>query len=474
MQKKSFIFLFFVISCNLFFNYKFQLHYDESYYWVFSQNLDFSYYDHPPMIAILIKLSSLLFNGEFAVRFVSFFTTTLTCFMIYKLAKFLFNANIANNALILILSLPLIQGIYFITTPDSPLFMFSSFTLYFFAKWVFDKKNKSIYCYLSAICLGLALLSKYTAILLLLSLVLFLILSKQHRRLLWQRDFIISMPIVFVIFMPVIFWNYSHNWISFKFQLHHGIDLTQKFNLACLLDYITSQVAITGILMLPILIFFIVKNNLILINNDKLLFLLTPFLFVLFFFASRSLFQYMEGNWPGIAYLTGVILLAYIIESINLRWVLNYYIVLIAIILIICKFPIYFYPNKLRNFQPFGIVNNFYGNKELINAVGQYLNNKDIILACDYGNASEIWFYLKHRVYVLNNFKFANQYKFWNDNLDLKNNNVYYICNNDDIQAMDNLKLNFSKINLISINNYNNKVGTKKIYLYKAEDFRKG
>jgi len=42
---------------------------DEAYYWVWAKDLDFGYFDHPPLVAVWIKLSSLLFNGELGVRF---------------------------------------------------------------------------------------------------------------------------------------------------------------------------------------------------------------------------------------------------------------------------------------------------------------------------------------------------------------------------------------------------------------------
>lgn len=40
---------------------------DEAYYWVYSQYLDWGYFDHPPMIAWLIKLGTSLFAGELGV-----------------------------------------------------------------------------------------------------------------------------------------------------------------------------------------------------------------------------------------------------------------------------------------------------------------------------------------------------------------------------------------------------------------------
>ena len=41
---------------------------DEAYYWVYSKFLDWGYFDHPPMVALLIKLGYSIFQNELGVR----------------------------------------------------------------------------------------------------------------------------------------------------------------------------------------------------------------------------------------------------------------------------------------------------------------------------------------------------------------------------------------------------------------------
>ena len=41
---------------------------DEAYYWMYSRILDWGYFDHPPMIALMIFLGRQLFEGELGVR----------------------------------------------------------------------------------------------------------------------------------------------------------------------------------------------------------------------------------------------------------------------------------------------------------------------------------------------------------------------------------------------------------------------
>ena len=41
---------------------------DEAYYWYFAQHLDWGYFDHPPMVALLVWLSSWM-PGTLGIRF---------------------------------------------------------------------------------------------------------------------------------------------------------------------------------------------------------------------------------------------------------------------------------------------------------------------------------------------------------------------------------------------------------------------
>ena len=73
---------------------------EEAYYWNYAQHLDFSYLDHPPMVAVLIKLSSMLFGlSEFSVRFPSLLCWILTAIFNVKLTR-LISPNAGTYALL--------------------------------------------------------------------------------------------------------------------------------------------------------------------------------------------------------------------------------------------------------------------------------------------------------------------------------------------------------------------------------------
>ncbi len=460
---------------NLVFNNQFQLHYDETYYWAYGQNLALSYYDHPPMIAYAIRLfTGILGDTAIAVRLTATLSTLITIIFIYKLAKKMFEEYVANIALVLALACPLIEGIWFIVTPDCLLLMFWSMSLYYFYIALFEKKQYAFY--VAGALSGLALLSKYTAVLLFPSLLCFLLMSSEHRKYLFKKEVYFSIIIAFVLFAPVIVWNMQHDWISFKFQYHHGINNQRIINFASFFDYLGGQILVSGILIFFSLMFFIAKYFKININNNKLAFLLCPYLFILCFFNYRSLFQHMEANWPAPAYISGIILLAYWLHFTRTKWITISAFLIITIVMILAKYPLPFIPKSMYNNAQIRIINTFFGYKELVSQIKPLINDNDILLACDYASASRVWFYLNsHKVYVLNNFKFAHAYTAWNNGI-LQTphliQHAYYICDSDNLEAIDALKENFKSYQLLNIFTYRNVVGENKLYFYEITNLK--
>ena len=169
---------------------------DEAYYWIWSNHLALSYYDHPPMVAYLISLSCLIYHSEFFVRGALLVTWPVTIVTTYALAKKMFDLETAKIGILLMISSPLICAFALIITPDSPLFMFWMLTLYCFYLGVFEKKPWILY--LAGIFAGCALLSKYMAVLLFPALLSFLLFSPQHRIILFQKDIYIAFGRVIV------------------------------------------------------------------------------------------------------------------------------------------------------------------------------------------------------------------------------------------------------------------------------------
>ena len=95
---------------------------DEAYYWVFSKYLDLGYFDHPPMIAVLVKMGYAIFPNELGVRLFPLLLNILSLVIIEKLTDkknpFLFYS--------IALSLAILQISGFNAVPDIPLIFFTA------------------------------------------------------------------------------------------------------------------------------------------------------------------------------------------------------------------------------------------------------------------------------------------------------------------------------------------------------------
>ncbi|MER3464305.1 MAG: 4-amino-4-deoxy-L-arabinose transferase, partial [Chitinophagaceae bacterium] len=95
---------------------------DEAYYWVYAKFLDWGYFDHPPMTALIIKIGGLLFSGVVGLRIVPLILTTLTIFFTEKIIE------PANQKLFyaICLSVAVLQITGFWAVPDVPLIFFTA------------------------------------------------------------------------------------------------------------------------------------------------------------------------------------------------------------------------------------------------------------------------------------------------------------------------------------------------------------
>ena len=60
---------------------------DEAYYYMYGKNLAWGYFDHPPMIALMIRISTLFFNGNLGVRLITILVQLCTITLIWKTLK---------------------------------------------------------------------------------------------------------------------------------------------------------------------------------------------------------------------------------------------------------------------------------------------------------------------------------------------------------------------------------------------------
>ncbi len=220
---------------------------EEAYYWNYSQHMATGYLDHPPVVALLIRLGTLLFgDNEFGVRIGAFCCWFITAFFAYKFAKRLYSRETALRAVLLVAILPIFFGTALVSTPDAPLIACWSGALYYLYRALVLQNTGSWYG--AGICLGLGLASKYTIAFLGPAILLYMLFDSSARKWLFRPQPYIAALLACALFSPVIWWNYQHDWASFLFQSQGRLQAPSEFSTHKLLASILILLTPTGFL----------------------------------------------------------------------------------------------------------------------------------------------------------------------------------------------------------------------------------
>jgi 4-amino-4-deoxy-L-arabinose transferase-like glycosyltransferase len=196
-----------------------ELTFDEAYYALWSRSLSFGYLDHPPMVALLIRASTLLFgSSELGVRALSLLVVGATPALVAFLAWRLFgSAEKAALAALMWIAMPLVSiGAVFVT-PDAPLVVF--WTLGLAALIELWRTGERRWLIALGLALGLALQSKFTAAFFPAGVGLALIATPSLRRWLASPALLAGLAVALMIFAPFVAWNAAHGWATFAKQL---------------------------------------------------------------------------------------------------------------------------------------------------------------------------------------------------------------------------------------------------------------
>ncbi len=307
-RQSTFLVFLFALTCfRIAYSGWFELSLDEAYYWIWSRSLDFSYYDHPPMVAYMIALAGLLGESERFVRAPAVLCATGVTWIIYMLASDIFNNRRTGFLTALLLNITLIFGAgSLMITPDAPLSFFWMLSLYFGYKIV--DTQKPAYWWALGLSFGLALLSKYNAALFAPAFLTFLLISRENRRWLFRPEPYLAFALSIMVFAPVIYWNYLNDWVSFRFQFSHGFNPDSKGAIINAVEFWGGQIALYGLF----LFFFIIASCIgmgrlgIKLKRDDFLYLCVMSVSLLAFFLLNSFMKRMEGNWAVIAYFSAI------------------------------------------------------------------------------------------------------------------------------------------------------------------------
>lgn len=190
----------------------------ESHYALYGYYPQPSYVDHPPLIGWLQWLMQRVSDSDFALRVIPVGLTLLTQYVLIAIAQRLYvGSPRVGVSLAWLLQLLPITHIAFVAAPDLALALFVSLGFWFMLDIV-ERDSWTAWLGLGA-CFGLAGLSKYTAVTLVVSLPLALWIGGHGWRWLLTPKPWVAGALAAILIGPVIYWNLQNDWLSFTFQM---------------------------------------------------------------------------------------------------------------------------------------------------------------------------------------------------------------------------------------------------------------
>ena len=406
---------------------------DEAYYWVYSKFLDWGYFDHPPMIAVLIKLGYFIFPSELGVRLFIVLIGTASIFFIEQLTKpkdlLLFYAIVLNMAVLQI------GGI--MAVPDIPLLFFT--VLFFIAYKNFVEKNGFKETIILSIVIALLLYSKYHGILI----IFFTLLSNLS---LFKKP--LTYLVIFLsvaLFIPHIFWQIWHGFPSINYHLFERV--SPPYNISFTTDFLLGQLLIAGPFIGWLIIWSALKykpSSLV----EKAMYWSIIGIYALFFLSSFK--SRTEANWT-IPLIAPLIVLAYQYLSVNqqkTKWVYRLMPYTLSVVFIIRLYM--FLDIKPFKFMP---KDEFHQNKTWAASIKKESKGLPVVFTNSYQRASKYWFYSGDTSFSLNTYKYRrSNYNFWPLEDRLQGRKIMMIGSNGAEFMVDTLVTSRMKMSYKNIN----------------------
>ncbi|MFI5239833.1 MAG: ArnT family glycosyltransferase, partial [Gemmatimonadales bacterium] len=221
---------------------------DETYYWEWSRHLAAGYFDHPPALALLIRSGTAIFGATpFGVRLGAILAGAVASFavvvMSWRLGEWddsprvdtgtdeprLVLEDSGVRAALLMLVIPAALVGFVIATPDAPLLAAIALTLAALERAIASPPRSAEtlgwWC-AAGVALGVAFCSKYTSVLIPFGVFVALLSRRDLRARLAEPGPYVATIIALLVLTPTLLWNAHNGWISFTFQLQHGLGQT--------------------------------------------------------------------------------------------------------------------------------------------------------------------------------------------------------------------------------------------------------
>ncbi|MGI9546175.1 MAG: glycosyltransferase family 39 protein, partial [Flavobacteriaceae bacterium] len=350
------------------------------------------YFDHPPMVAFLIKLGSYFFEGEIGVRLMSCVFSVGTLYFIWRFIEDPKKHEFVYHFYLLVFSVTLINAYGFFILPDTPLLFFLALFLWVYKNYL--KVPGILWALLLGLSMALLMYSKYHAALI----ILFVLFS--NLKLLKDKYAWIALITALVLYLPHLLWLYENDFVSLRYHISERPNRAYEFG-DFTLGFFINLIIIFG------LTFPWFYKSLFRVKSGDLFTRALVFLvygFVLFFFIS-SFNRRIQTQWL-IAICIPMLIIAYrsmLQDSSTRRWLLRMGIAN-CIILLYLRVGLAYAPLFPVHYES-------HGNKEWVQELVSKIGDKPVVFENSWRLASMFQFYSGKQSYSLNNIFYRhNQY----------------------------------------------------------------
>jgi 4-amino-4-deoxy-L-arabinose transferase-like glycosyltransferase len=266
---------------------------DEAYYWLWSKHLAAGYFDHPPMIAWLIRAGTMLLGDTFAgVRLMGVLLSLPASWFVWQAARLIIGDKDRAGLAVLFFNLTLMISVELLAaTPDMPSVVTSAAFLYCLAQ--VQATGKGPWWLAAGLAAGLGLLSKYSALFLGGGTLLWLAVDPRQRKWLLTAWPYVGGILGLAIFAPNLIWQSQHQWETFLFQFGRvgGGHLTLRY----LGEFLAAQMGMATPFIFVLMVLGLARGTRR--GSDLLL----PAVLAwtgLCYFLEHSLHDRVQGNWP--------------------------------------------------------------------------------------------------------------------------------------------------------------------------------
>jgi 4-amino-4-deoxy-L-arabinose transferase-like glycosyltransferase len=272
---------------------------DEAYYWTWSKEHVLSFLDHPPMIAWFIRFGTAIFGDtNLGVRFAGILAMLVTQLLLADMVRRVTHDIRAVVIAILMPEAALYYGLLMAkVAPDIALIPFSMAMVWSLIRLVESRDPR--WWLAAGVFAGLALLSKFTVVMLLPAVAAFMLVPDWRRRWLSSPYPWLAALIAVVLFLPVLIWNAQHDWASFKFQFVRAT-ATHGISGRTVGDYIGLQFGLVGFVLLPVVLsgLILTARRGYLAREPVAILLSTAVLVPFLYFFWKSLTLRVGDTWP--------------------------------------------------------------------------------------------------------------------------------------------------------------------------------